>query len=137
MPDSNNSIYSHWGVIKHGVPQGSVLGPLLFFIHIDDLPPTINTHCKIDLFANNIIISHPGTNCFQNCMKDVFATLNNRIKIQKLTFNFDKTNFIKNNKGCFNLNIRYDDNKSVEEAETTTFLGLQIDNNLNLKSHIQ
>jgi hypothetical protein len=44
---------------------------------------------------------------------------------------------MKNNKACFNLNIGYDDHKSVEEAETTTFLGLQIDNNLNWKSHIQ
>jgi hypothetical protein len=44
---------------------------------------------------------------------------------------------MKNNKTCYNLNIGYDDKKSVEDAETTTFLGLQIDNNLNWKAHIQ
>jgi hypothetical protein len=37
---------------------------------------------------------------------------------------------------CFNLNIDYDD-KSIEEMEATKFLGLQIDNNLHWKTHIQ
>jgi hypothetical protein len=68
-PDSNNTTYSNWGVIKHGVPQGSILGPLLFLIHINDLPPTVNSQSKPILFADdtNIMISHPEIYCFQNC----------------------------------------------------------------------
>jgi hypothetical protein len=90
-PDSNNSIYSDWGIIKHGVPQGSILGPLLFLIYINDLSPTINAQSKPILFADdtNIIISHPETDCFQNRLNDVFASLNRWIKANKLTLNFD------------------------------------------------
>jgi hypothetical protein len=72
-------------------------------------------------------------------MNDVFAGLNKWIKANKLTLNFDKTNFMKfctTNKNCVNLSIGCID-KTVEEVKTTKFLGLQIDNNLNWKTHIQ
>jgi hypothetical protein len=82
-----------------------------------------------------INIAHPEIDCFQNCMNDVSASLNKWIKANKLTLNFDKTNFMKfctNNKAYFNLNMGYSD-KSIEEVETTRFLCLQTGNNLNLK----
>jgi hypothetical protein len=72
-------------------------------------------------------------------MNDVFAGLNKWIKANKLTLNFDKTNFMKfctTFKNCVNLSIGYID-KIIEEVETTKFLGLQVDNNLNWKIHIQ
>jgi hypothetical protein len=91
-----------------------VLGPLLFLIYINDLPPTINSQSKPILFAddtNIIIISHPEINCFQICMNDVFAGLKKWIK-DKLPLNFDKTNFMKfctANKNCVNLSTGYED----------------------------
>jgi hypothetical protein len=72
-------------------------------------------------------------------MTDVFARLKKRIKANKLTLNFDKTNFMKfctNNKTGVNLNMGYDE-KTIEEVETTKFLGLQVVSNLNWKTHIQ
>jgi hypothetical protein len=73
-------------------------------------------------------------------MNNDSASLNKWIKANKLTLNFDKTNFMKvctNNKTCANLNtpVRYDD-RSTEEVEATKFIGLQINNNVNWKAHI-
>jgi hypothetical protein len=50
---------SKWGRVKHGVQQGSILGPLLFLIYINYLPPTINTLSQPILFADDtsVIIS--------------------------------------------------------------------------------
>jgi hypothetical protein len=57
---SFENISSKWGTVKHVVPQGSILGPLLFIMYINDLPPTINTLSELILFADDISVIISG-----------------------------------------------------------------------------
>jgi hypothetical protein len=50
----NSNIYtSDWQPVKHGVPQGSILGPLFFLLYINDLPKTVSALSNPILFADD------------------------------------------------------------------------------------
>jgi hypothetical protein len=57
----HNSIESNWGRIKCGVPQGSILGPILFLIYVNDLPILASTDTKVILYADDtsLIVTSP------------------------------------------------------------------------------
>jgi hypothetical protein len=65
--------FSKWGTVKHGVPQRSILGPLLFVVYINHLPPTINTFSEPVLFADDTSVIIPSKNF------DGFFTMTNTV----------------------------------------------------------
>ena len=95
-----NSLSSTLGVITTGAPQGSILGPLLFLIYINDLPSVSKTF-KFILFADdtNLLTTIEYFIPIQNSNESLL--LNNELEkihswlsVNKLTLNIEKTKFM-------------------------------------------
>jgi hypothetical protein len=94
-----SSLYtlSNWGKINIGVPQGSVLGLLLFLIYVNDLPCTVaNTNSSIILFADDtsVIINDPDLKNFERNLNINFRIVNEWFNFNLLSLNFDKTYYM-------------------------------------------
>jgi hypothetical protein len=130
----------HWSKVEKSVPQGSILGPLLFLMFINDLPKFINDKFVHILFADDtsILVSCPNPLDFYKTINTVFQTLNAWFNHNLLSLNLAETHFIKfisKNNNQPEMDINYDD-KSISAVTCTRFLGLTVNCSLTWTNHI-
>ena len=134
-----NGIDSKVKTITCGLPQRSVLGPILFLLYINDLP-NISKELKFYLFADdtNIFLESNDLKSLEKTMNKELLKLYEWLCINRLSLNITKTNFVifhaKNNtKSPVTILI---DNKANDEFEEVKYLGIIIDSKLTFKNHI-
>ena len=87
-----NSSTSAESNIEYGVPQGSIHGPLLFIIYIDDIVKHLN-HCSVHLYADDTVIyfSHKNISTIESVLNSELQGIFTWLCNSKLSLNCDKT----------------------------------------------
>ena len=72
---------SYWIQLNQGVPQGTVLGPLLFNIYVDDMQQSVMENCNLIQYADNTMISssHNDLTAARNNLKQTIERLFSRV----------------------------------------------------------
>lgn len=121
-------------------PQGSVLGPLLFLLFINDVF-NLNLHGKMVLFADDSTIAYTGTdaNDLNNKIRGDIELLQKWFEKNKLTLNISKTKLLPIRMNAVDQNflkIKID-NKYIELVNSFNFLGITLQSDLKWDKHIK
>ena len=132
---SINDSKSEWKPVTSGIPQGSVLGPLLFVVFINDLPQEINSCTK--LFADDTKIFRAIENAVDaEALQSDIDKLSKWAAKWQLPFNSDKCKVIHYGKNPLHYNYKMNDNiLAVEDNEKD--LGVMFQSNLSFRKHIR
>ena len=131
-----NSSIKH---MQYGVPQGSILGPLLFIIYINDLPNIFN-RAKFILYADdaNIIINGANISDIVQQLNELCNILPSWVISNGLALNFKKTKYMLFSRQNIELpdefKISY---KKIDRVKEVRFLGVIVDEKLNWSAHIK
>ena len=135
-----NGVLSNPGNLTCGVPQGSILGPLLFLLYVNDMPQSVS--CDLLLYADDSCLVFTDKN-FENIENNLNKNFNSLCKWfvdNKLSIHFgeDKTKSIlfgtkRRLKGVRELDIRHKDIK-IKQNHQVKYLGCLLDNSLSGES---
>ena len=139
-----NNVQSDTGNIVCGVPQGSILGSLLFLIYVNDLNSCLTSTSDF-LYADDTVLLCSGSDLNNVCsnMQNDLDNISNWCNSNKLTINSKRTKFmivgsrnmlkkIKN----INLDLKMD-GQTLDRVHCYKYLGISIDDNLNFNKHVQ
>jgi hypothetical protein len=137
-----NNVSSNMRDITCGVPQGSVLGPLLFLIYINDISKAVPNN-ELNIFADdtNLFISGPTTAQIELTANECLKCLESWFCANKLSLNTDKTFYMlfgNINKSQPNLTLNLNINGVLlNKVSYCKYLGVVLDEELKWDKHVE
>lgn len=129
--------------IKTGVPQGSILGPLLFILYLNDLPTAL-THCQSNMYADDTAFytSSVSTNVINVNLQSDLASVSTWLNANKLSLHIGKTScmFVCSRQKRQHvqdpfINLTLND-QVISQVECIDYLGVKLDQNLSFDPHV-
>ena len=138
---SVNGTISDSNTILSGVPQGSILGLLLFLLFINDLSDSI-IKSTVDMYADDTLIyfCHNDVKTIETCLTDNLASLSKWLDENLMKVNVSRTKVMllgtcARTSKINNINVVMN-NCTVEKVNSFKYLGVKIDVNLKWNDHI-
>ena len=137
-----NGTTSGYLPVKSGVPQGSILGPLIFCLFINDITNLkLSDKSKLYLYADDTAMFCKSKNEkeLQILTQSQFDMICKWLKINRLILNVSKTKLMLFGRKSKIKNIKVDvyyENLKLETVDTFKYLGVILDSGLNWSEHV-